>query len=357
MAHRVERIGLHLSPIPCPPPPPRTFAGASPTVPLTSSSTLAEAEASHRRGSGALWSGDSAYLERAMQIFMEEQITNFPLEDVEGRCQDALLELRSMFGRVEAEQVDRRRPPPKTPAGGLPAWAVRRVLITGTTGFLGVHVLAGILSDFPDARIDCLVRGRDEEHCLARVIENADFYGLVGGGGGGAGEKAGSEWDRVHVVKGDVKKACLGMSPSAYEELVESTDTVLHFAAKDNFFLPYSILCGIHVGGVLNVAEFCARGRVKSLLYVSTCKYRLNDQMSRTWTRLAPNGGLYDGYSQSKYVGHRIAEEIHTLGQEGRLSCVPPICMVNFGYVYPDVSIDVVTDVQFERVCAVPWCD
>ena len=62
-------------------------------------------------------------------------------------------------------------------------------------------------------------------------------------------------------------------------------------------------------------------------MYTSSCSARLYG------TKREKNGGLWNGYTQSKGVAHKMAEEVHRLGSQGRFNCVPPISLINIGYV------------------------
>eukprot|EP00931_Biecheleriopsis_adriatica_P116334 TRINITY_DN91991_c0_g1_i1.p1 TRINITY_DN91991_c0_g1~~TRINITY_DN91991_c0_g1_i1.p1 ORF type:complete len:509 (-),score=66.85 TRINITY_DN91991_c0_g1_i1:55-1515(-) len=280
---------------------------------------LALAEAEYRNGTGSLWTGSRSHIQRALDIYLEEGWVKFPVVDTNAEAQAAIRRLHALLTSCEAES-------PRLPAA---PWQTRKLLITGATGFVGIHVLDRLIKVFPRAEIYCLVRGKSVEHCQDRLRKAAASYRLDIG--------------NARAVPGDCRQPGLGLPSEDYRELVAEVDTVLHFAAKDNFFLPYEILRSIHVDGALNVIEFCARGRIKSLMFMSSCKYRLIERLER---RAEPNDGLYDGYAQSKFVGHCLAEEVHRLRCQGSFLCAPPISLVNLGYVYPDGTPTVVPDIS-----------
>lgn len=136
-------------------------------------------------------------------------------------------------------------------------------------------------------------------------------------------------------------KSQLGIAPAEYDVLVGSIDTVCHLAAKDNFFLPFEVLKKAHVDGVMNVIKFCASRRVKSLMHMSSCKVRLIQELQG---QIIPNDGLYNGYAQSKFVGHCLADELARLG--GTLRCAPPMALINCGYVHLERSPPLVPDIS-----------
>jgi len=133
----------------------------------------------------------------------------------------------------------------------------------------------------------------------------------------------------------------LGLARADYDKLVSGVETVLHLAAKDNFFLPFEVLRKPHVDGVMNVIKFCACCKVKSLMYMSTCKVRLIQELQG---KIIANDGLYDGYAQSKYVGHCMAEEVARL--DGKMQCAPPMALINMAYVHLEHSPPIVPDIS-----------
>lgn len=205
------------------------------------------------------------------------------------------------------------------------------MLLTGGTGFIGIHLLAGLLRAFPKAHVCCLVRGRDRAHCLERLHAAAGSHGFD--------EEIGDGWRRVEAFPGDVTRQKLGLSDADYATLLLRVESVLHFAARDNFFLPFLALYSSHVGSLLELINFCARGTVKSLLHCSSCKVRLIDKFNGL-----PDDGMYNGYAQTKFVAHRLIEEMPNLGRG--MQCLPPVRLLNMGYVYPDYQPPPVPDIS-----------
>lgn len=319
---RLHALGAHLLPQSAAAPQASLQESASPSVAPASLAQDPSEEliSQHLAGSGILWCGPKNHVGKAMELFFAHGVTNFPLVDVMEETRVGLNTLRKVLENCEKDK-------PNRPTA---AWSTQNILLTGGTGFIGIHFLAKLVRAFPKAHIWCLVRGRNQEHCRERLHAAAKPFSID--------EEIGEEWKRVHAVQGDITMPHLGLASSDYDELVGSVDTVLHLAAKDNFFLPFQVLRKPHIDGVLNVIEFCARRKVKSLMHMSTCKYRLIEESGG---KIIPNDGLYDGYAQSKYVGHRMAEEVRA----SKLQCAPPIALVNMAYVHLETSPPVVPDI------------
>lgn len=263
----------------------------------------------HRNGSGVLWKGSSKCIEKALELFLTEGIRNFPIVNMKEEIDHAIHDLHGLLRDCENDGLR-----PKASRS-----APRQFFLTGGTGFIGIHVLGNLLMKFPESKVHCLIRGRDSQHCKERLHKATELHDVA------------LDFQRLVMVPGDIRKKQLGMADKTWAELVIEDFTVLHFAAKDNFFMPFAVLKPFHVTAVLNVIEFCARGCMKSLLYVSSCKHRLIDELQGKNCR---DNGLFDGYAQSKTVGHKLAEEMWRLKRHKKH--VPPIKLCNLGYVYPD---------------------
>src|SRR2546426_9344911 len=96
--------------------------------------------------------------------------------------------------------------------------------ITGSTGYLGAHVAAGLLEGH-NAKLNLLVRAKDRveaELKLWRAMQlHLDFSRF-------------HEWLRsnIQVFLGDITQPRFGLSASDYGHLVKTTDDVLHCAAS-----------------------------------------------------------------------------------------------------------------------------
>jgi len=304
---RLARLHAHLSP----------QAVASPAavhVPvLEPEGPSAELVARHCAGSGELWQGPRSFVHKAMELFMNEGITNFPIIDLDVEIRAALKALRGRFAPIGAQQHPI----------AAPAWRMETVLLTGATGFLGNHLLMNMLKSFPRSRIYCLVRGKNEAHCLERIMEAAREYGND--------TVINQHLDHLVAIKGDIAKPQLGMSSSDYATLSRTVDTAVHLAARDNFFLPYAVLRPAHVDALLHMVDFCRNIKMKPLVQTCSCTHRLIE--SGMCGPKQVDGGLYNGYTQSKYVGFCIFQELARLGATHQL--VPPVCQIDLGYVHP----------------------
>ncbi|KVL40522.1 non-ribosomal peptide synthetase [Burkholderia sp. MSMB1835] len=136
----------------------------------------------------------------------------------------------------------------------------RTILLTGATGFVGVHLLAELLAT-TSAVVHCLVRAPDAAAGWARIDEKLRAYDV------GLGPDARS---RIRVWAGDVTLARLGMDAHDYATLADEIDVVYHSASAVNFIQPYSYMKKINVDGLTGMLAFAGYRRTKALILLST---------------------------------------------------------------------------------------
>jgi amino acid adenylation domain-containing protein/thioester reductase-like protein len=186
------------------------------------------------------------------------------------------------------------------PSYPRPDWrGPRDVLLTGATGFLGVHLLSELLSA-TGARVHCLVRARDDAAAMSRIRHAADRY-----------ELAVPPADRVVPLAGDLAEPRLGLSDAAFRDLARGIDVIYHAGALVNFIYPYQELRGANVGGTREVIRLAGLYRGIPVHYVSTTAVLagLGVAGTRTVTEETPLAYpelLRMGYVETKYVAEEL---------------------------------------------------
>ena len=180
-------------------------------------------------------------------------------------------------------------PSPERPANPQSA----PILLTGATGYVGVYLLKELL-ETTDQDVYCLARAMDEQMGWKRIQKNAERYHL----------SMPKDWQtRVKVVIGDISKERLGLSLERYSHLTHRVGSVFHCAAIDNFYLPYDVIKGTNVIGLVHIGQFCLEeNATKPLYYISSCAAALVDDHLKTTETV----GLLNGYAQTKFVAERI---------------------------------------------------
>jgi len=136
------------------------------------------------------------------------------------------------------------------------------VLLTGSTGFVGMEVLARLLRD-GDEPVDALVRGSDRADAERRLGAVLDGLGLPD-----------EHRSRVRAVAGELTAPGLGLSAGDTLRLLDEVTDIVHCAASVSFAMPMDEARAINVHGtrrVLDLAERIASRRgLRRFVHVST---------------------------------------------------------------------------------------
>lgn len=170
----------------------------------------------------------------------------------------------------------------------------KRILLTGSTGFLGAALLNELLES-TDAEVVCLVR----DPTRARQI--------IG---------------RLDYVTGDLSHPRLGLGDSGFAALAGDVDAIVHCGASVNWIYSYSALRATNVVGTLELLRLaCGRGIpfhfVSSLsVCYSTDGPRTADE---TFDALPHIRGVQLGYAQTKIVAESLVREAARRGLPARI--------------------------------------
>lgn len=135
------------------------------------------------------------------------------------------------------------------------------LLMTGITGFLGVHVLRELIEK-TDTKVFCLVRADMLDDTVKRAKEIWDFYF----------DRPLDEYlgRKLFFYKGDLTQPRLGMDETSYNDLTDRIDSVVHCAADVRHYGRYENFKRTNVEGTRRVLDFCFHGSEKKMHYVST---------------------------------------------------------------------------------------
>ena len=137
------------------------------------------------------------------------------------------------------------------------------VLLTGATGYLGIHVLRELI-DSEATSIYCLVRGETQEKAESRLRTLLFYYfddafkELFG--------------RRLHVIQGDVTEdltAKLSMPNGQCSMVNDKITTVINCAANVKHFSKGTDIEDVNIGGARRCVEFCLKTGAR-LVHVST---------------------------------------------------------------------------------------
>ncbi len=186
------------------------------------------------------------------------------------------------------------------------------ILLTGASGYLGIHVLHELLRDSTDREIYCLVRHGREGLSSEDRLKNLLFYYFEDSYSDLFGSK-------VHVIDGDVT------NPQIFDN-VGHVDTVINCAAIVKHFSDGTEIEDINIGGLQNCVNYCLETGAK---LVQTSTFSISGQSVNGYPDPTTNYSeqmLYFGqllsskYTHSKFLAERILlEAVATKGLDGKI--------------------------------------
>ncbi|MFI6055300.1 amino acid adenylation domain-containing protein [Streptomyces violascens] len=193
--------------------------------------------------------------------------------------------------------------------------AVDRILLTGATGFVGVHLLAELLAN-TDAEIVCLVRAADPAEATARIHEALDTRLM---------RLPNEVKKRITPIPADLARPRLGLAEPDFAELSRTCGAIIHNAATVSIMREYATLRAVNTGSTRDLLRLAAPRSIP-LHFVSTLSVApplsLSPEVPEAF--LPHHPGLRYGYQQSKWAAERLLEQaaerglpvtVHRLGR------------------------------------------
>lgn len=200
-----------------------------------------------------------------------------------------------------------------------PSSAVRTVLLTGATGFLGRFLALQWLErlSLVGGTLICLVRAKDGAGARERLDTTFDsgdpelvrHYRELAS-------------EHLEVLAGDKEQPQLGLDQQTWQRLADTVDLIVDCAALVNHVLPYSQLFGPNVSGTAELIHIALTTKLKPFTYVSTIG--VADQIEPSaFTEdadirvISPTREIDDsyanGYANSKWAGEVLLREANDL--------------------------------------------
>ncbi|MBN1779743.1 amino acid adenylation domain-containing protein [bacterium] len=136
-----------------------------------------------------------------------------------------------------------------------------KVLITGATGFLGIHLLHDLLQSY-GTQVHCIVRAESEDAAWQRLNGRFRFYFDQ--------NLRDMAEERIQVHPGDVTDMNLGLDIRAYNNLAEKLDCIIHAAADVRHAGHHSDFHRVNVRGVETCIALARSGQDKIIHHIST---------------------------------------------------------------------------------------
>ena len=169
-----------------------------------------------------------------------------------------------------------------------------RILLTGATGYLGIHLLHYLLMH-TDSEICCLVRAKKDVPAVERLRGMMVYYFA-------------REWEeafdaRVRVIDGDIT------DDLTIRLQAEHIDTVFNCAAIVKHYAAGDIMDRVNIEGVRQLIELCA---ARQALLVQTSTYSIGGEIEADRPHTLTEHALYIGqqtdneYLRTKFLAERL---------------------------------------------------
>lgn len=152
------------------------------------------------------------------------------------------------------------------------AFAGKRILLTGATGFVAKVLLEKLVRTVPDIdRIVLLIRAGDHGDARARFLREIAASSVFD-----TLRAARPVWlerflaERIDCVTGEITAPCFGLAPQPFAALAKRVDLVVNAAASVDFREPLDAALAINAESLRHLTAF-ARVADVPLVHVSTC--------------------------------------------------------------------------------------
>jgi len=174
---------------------------------------------------------------------------------------------------------------------------MKRLLITGVTGFVGMEVLARYL-ERGESEVVVLVRAStdlDAEARLSAVLRNL------------FGSSAARYAPRVRALSSELTAPRLGLSAERYDELAGTITEIIHSAASVAFTLPLGEARAINVEGTARMLELAsATPGLEHYVHISTAYVAGTHPGAFSEQDFELGQAFHNTYEQSKFEAERL---------------------------------------------------
>lgn len=173
------------------------------------------------------------------------------------------------------------------------------VILTGSTGTLGSHILDALLNDPTVGHIYCLNRKNNGQ---SRQLEKNRHFGL----------QSHLNNPRVSFITADLSEEYFKLSERQYNDLVSQATLVIHNAWSVNFNLPLSSFRP-QLDGLVNLLAFVGTTEKSARLFYtssisSMMAYRSETGKTPEKPVTASSAPTSSGYAESKYIAEQLIE-------------------------------------------------
>lgn len=175
------------------------------------------------------------------------------------------------------------------------------VLLTGVTGFLGIHLLYYLMTN-TSSNVYCLVRKKNNQNANKRLEDTIINY-------------LGKDFlihyiNRINVLEGDLSEYNLGLDSDQYNQIQNKIDCIIHSAAITKHYGKESIFIRENITSTKNLITFSKENNIL-LNYISTTTVSGNQLSKSNLTAEFTENDFFIGqdYESNPYVKSKFEAE------------------------------------------------
>jgi amino acid adenylation domain-containing protein/thioester reductase-like protein len=166
-------------------------------------------------------------------------------------------------------------------------------LITGGTGFFGLHFLQSVMKRTSDKFV-LLVRGKDQAAIQKKLNAAVAQFQM----------EADIDLSRIILIRGDLSEKHVGIPDEDYSWVCTNVDKIYHIGSHVNNWLPYEGIREINVDGTRSLIQLARTGRKKEFHYTSTSTFAPDKADPAVFLE----GDNIDRNDINKYFGYDISK-------------------------------------------------
>lgn len=185
----------------------------------------------------------------------------------------------------------------------VPVTTKLTVVLTGSTGSLGGHLLRAILEDSNIAKVYCLNRSADAQ------VRHQNWFASVG-----LDNEYNMNGQKAEFIRVDFSQRDFGLPATQFDKLTSTTDILIHNAWKVDFNHSLESFEHVHIQGVRNLISWSINSnRHPHIIFVSSTSSVGNRSALHENSEPVPEIPIENfnvaqdmGYGESKNVAERI---------------------------------------------------
>lgn len=178
------------------------------------------------------------------------------------------------------------------------------VLLTGSLGFLGMHILQKLLLCNNVKKVYCLIRNKGNSKYTTRFYKSLEYY--FGNTLDELVEK------KVELICGNFANSNLELSDDQYESLAEKINTVIHCGANVKHYGNFQKFNQSNVIGTQNIIEFCKKSNAK-LAHISTISVSGYEKNGENFVLSENDFNIGQTFNNHVYMITKYLAEYHVL--------------------------------------------